>query len=106
MSDQQQLVDALFEGVGVKEIGPGRRGIGPGNRRLRVQAMWRYVGRPITAASVAAGCSRAEVNDIIFNLDFKSMDTDWLGVPFVGAALHVLYDVGLYKGQFFDAPSV
>lgn len=99
-----QPADAVFEGGGVKGIGL------VGAIAAFEEAGWRWEnvagtsGGAIVAALLAAGYTAAEVRHVMEReVDFaRLMDPSPLGrVPVVGKYLSLLFQRGLYKGDYF-----
>lgn len=96
--------DAIFEGGGVKAFGM----LGALFEAERRGYQWVNVAGSsagaIIAALVAAGYSALDIKELIWKLDFKHFkDADWMGrVPFVGLALSLWFENGLYEGDYLE----
>src|ERR1700754_826381 len=103
MSGEQNLMDLVFEGGGVKGIGLGGAYAALEDRGLKPNNVAGTSAGAITAALVAAGDSAPELKDIVFHMPFtKFKDVGGISrVPFFGGPLNVLKDLGIYEGKFF-----
>jgi NTE family protein len=103
MSGEQNLMDLVFEGGGVKGIGLGGAYAALEDRGLKPNNVAGTSAGAITAALVAAGYSAPELKDIVFHMPFtKFKDVGGISrVPFFGGPLNVLKDLGIYEGKFF-----
>jgi NTE family protein len=101
--DTHKNVDLVCEGGGVKGIGLAGAYATLEEEGYKPQNVAGTSAGAITAALIAAGYSSAELNDIIFNLDFRQFEDKGLidRIPGVGAPLSILLDEGIYEGERF-----
>ncbi len=97
--------DAVFEGGGVKGIGLVGAVEYMEEAGLRLQNVVGTSAGAIVAALVAAGYSAAELRAIMESLDYRRFqDMSKLDrLPVLGPALSVLYEKGLYEGNYFES---
>jgi len=98
------MADAVFEGGGVKGIGlVGAVAVAEERGYQWVNVAGTSAGA-IVAALVAAGYSGAEMKEILGELDYNRFkDTSFLDrVPFVGPVTSVIFEKGIYEGEFFE----
>jgi NTE family protein len=107
--EQHKKVDLVFEGGGVLGVGLAGAYSVIDASGFHPQNVAGTSAGAIVASLVAAGYSGAELRDIMFGLDFsRFMDPTRLGaLPFIGAslvgeALSVLFEQGLYKGDYIE----
>jgi NTE family protein len=96
--------DAVFEGGGVKGIGlVGAVAVAEEKGYQWVNVAGTSAGA-IVAALTAAGYTGAEMKEILDALDYnKFKDTSLLDrVPIVGPISSVIFEKGIYEGQFFE----
>src|SRR6186713_504113 len=103
MTGEQNLMDLVFEGGGVKGIGLGGAYAALEDQGWRPNNVAGTSAGAITAALVAAGYGAAELKDIVFRMPYpKFKDVGGISrIPFFGGPLNVLKDLGIYEGKFF-----
>lgn len=102
MSTSSQKIDAVFEGGGVK--GSGLVGAVAVTEELGYEFV-NLAGTSagaIIAALVAAGYSAVKLKTLMDEIDYlRFKDADAIGaIPLVGPAINLLFNKGLYKGDF------
>ena len=99
--DDEQRVDLVFEGGGVKGIALVGALSVLEERGFIPQRLAGTSSGAIVAALRVAGYTAGELREIVQNLDYRNfLDTSWENrVPFVGAPLSVLLDLGIYEGE-------
>jgi NTE family protein len=99
------MADAVFEGGGVKGIGL----VGALEEMEAAGWEWRMVAGTsagaIVAALVAAGYRATELRGILEELDYRKFkDESFIDrVPFVGQAASLLFEKGIYEGDYFES---
>jgi NTE family protein len=95
--------DLVCEGGGVKGVGLAGAFSVLEERGYRVQNVAGTSAGAITAALIAAGYTAEELKKIVFDLDFAQFeDKGWEDrVPFVGKALSLVLDQGVFEGKRF-----
>jgi NTE family protein len=103
MGNAPEFADLVFEGGGVKGIGLAGAFATLEQRGVTPKGVAGTSAGAITAALVAAGCTSAELDRIVFSLPFaKFKDEGWEDrVPLIGNELSILRDHGIYEGEFF-----
>lgn len=103
MTGEQNLMDLVFEGGGVKGIGLGGAYAALEDKGWRPNNVAGTSAGAITAALVAAGYGAAELKDIVFHMPYpRFKDVGGISrIPFFGGPLNVLKDLGIYEGKFF-----
>src|SRR6185436_8688621 len=103
MTGEQNLMDLVFEGGGVKGIGLGGAFAALEEQGMKPNNVAGTSAGAITASLVAAGYSAQELKDIVFHMPFpRFKDVGGLTrIPFFGGPLNVLADLGIYEGKFF-----
>jgi NTE family protein len=103
MTGEQNLMDLVFEGGGVKGIGLGGAYAALEAHGFRPNNVAGTSAGAITAALVAAGYSAPELKDVVFQMPFtKFKDVGGISrIPFFGGPLNVMKDLGIYEGKFF-----
>src|SRR5919198_4344074 len=101
----ENLVDLVFEGGGVKGIGLGGAFQAIEEAGFKPNNVAGTSGGGITAALVAAGYGADELKDIVFNMPFpRFKDSGGMSrIPFFGGPINVLKDLGIYEGKYFHA---
>jgi NTE family protein len=104
MAHDEQFVDLVFEGVGVKGIGLAGAFAALQQRGFEHKSVAGTSAGAITAALVAAGYSSAELDKILLEVPFADFkDEGWEDrLPLVGRAVGLLRDRGIYEGRFFQ----
>lgn len=100
-TDDEQRVDLVFQGGGVKGIGLVGAYSVLEERGYRHQNLAGSSAGAIIAVLVAAGYSAKELHDIIAELQFKQLlDEAWEDrIPGVGRPLSIFKDQGIYEGN-------
>ena len=100
----EHYVDLVCEGGGVKGIGLAGAFSVLEEHGYQPQNVAGTSAGAITAALIAAGYKSAELNDIIFGLDYRQFeDKGWEDrIWGVGKGLSLLLDTGLYEGKKFE----
>jgi NTE family protein len=95
--------DLVCEGGGVKGVGLAGAYSVLEEHGYRVQNVAGTSAGAITAALIAAGYTADELKKIVFELDFAQFeDKGWEDrVPFVGKALSLVLDQGVFEGKRF-----
>ena len=101
--DTRQYVDLVCEGGGVKGIGLAGAYATLEAHGYKPQHVAGTSAGAITAALIAAGYTSAELDKVIFGLDYeKFKDPGWEDrIPGIGHGLSILFEEGVYKGDFF-----
>jgi NTE family protein len=96
-------VDLVCEGGGVKGIGLAGAYAALEAHGYQPQNVAGTSAGAITAALIAAGYTSAELDKIIFGLDFRQFeDKSWEDrIPLVGTPLSILFNEGVFKGDVF-----
>lgn len=96
--------DAVFEGGGVKGIGIVGALCYLEDIGYRVKRVAGTSAGAIIAALLAAGYTSYDIKSILMNFDFKRiLDKDTIqSIPLVGAAAGVIFEKGLYSGDYFE----
>jgi NTE family protein len=94
--------DLVCEGGGVKGIGLAGAYAVLEECGYKVQNAAGTSAGAITAALIAAGYSSAELNKVIFALDYRRFEDPSWEEKVGGAPLAVLTDNGMYKGDVFE----
>src|SRR5919106_2510137 len=104
MAHDEQFVDLVFEGGGVKGIGLAGAFAALQQRGFEHKSVAGTSAGAITAALVAAGYSSAELDQILLKLPFADFkDKGWedrLGLP--GQVVGLLRDKGIYEGRYLQ----
>jgi NTE family protein len=105
MAAQENYVDLVFEGGGVKGIGLAGAVETLEERGYIPQNVAGTSAGAISAALLAAGYSAAELKELIIGLDYRQFeDRAWEDkIPLVERSLSMLLDLGLYEGERFVA---
>jgi len=104
MADEQQFVDLVFEGGGVKGIGLAGAFAALDQRGFTPKSVAGTSAGAITAALVGAGYDSQELDQILLEVPFADFkDKGWEDkVPLIGSAAGLLLELGIYEGQFFQ----
>src|SRR5687768_10341253 len=104
MADEQQFVDLVFEGGGVKGIGLAGAFAALDQRGFVPKNVAGTSAGAITAALVAAGYDSQELDQILLEVPFADFkDKGWEDkVPLIGSAAGLLLELGIYEGRFFQ----
>ncbi len=103
-SDEELYFDLVCEGGGVKGIGlAGAYAVLEESGRHPRNVAGTSAGA-ITAALIAAGYTSKELNDAVFNLDYRSFeDPTWEDkIPLIGKGLSIGMENGIYLGNEFE----
>lgn len=101
--DVRRDANAVFEGGGVKGIG-----IAGALTVAEKYYKWMYVAGTsagaIIAALAAAGYNAGEIGEMVFDIDYGKYADGFLchGVPFVGPLLSIIFEMGLYRGDYIE----
>jgi NTE family protein len=98
-----RYVDLVCEGGGVKGIGLAGAYAALEAHGYKPQHVAGTSAGAITAALIASGYTSAELDEVIFSLDFKAFeDPSWEDhIPGLGHGLSILFNEGVYEGDFF-----
>jgi NTE family protein len=104
MANEEQFVDLVFEGGGVKGIGLAGAFAALEQRGCEPKGVAGTSAGAITAALVAAGYNSAELDEILLEVPFADFkDEGWEDrLPVVGRPVGLLHDHGIYEGRFFQ----
>jgi NTE family protein len=104
MSNNHMKADAVFEGGGVKGIGLVGAVAVTEERGYQFENVAGTSAGAMVAALVAAGYTAKELKHIMDELDYnKFKDKGTLDkIPFLGAALSLGFEKGIYEGNFFE----
>jgi NTE family protein len=104
MADEEQSVDLVCEGGGVKGIGLAGAFAALEQRGFRPKSVAGTSAGAITAALIGAGYTSAELDDILLKIPFASFkDEDWMDkIPLLGRGASVAFDLGIYEGKAFE----
>ena len=96
-------VDLVCEGGGVKGLGLAGAYAALEQHGYKPQNVAGTSAGAITAALIAAGYTSAELDKIIFGLDYRQFeDESWEDhIPLIGTPLSILFNQGVYKGEVF-----
>jgi NTE family protein len=94
--------DLVCEGGGVKGIGLAGAYAVLEERGYKVQNAAGTSAGAITAALIAAGYTSAELNEVIFALDYRRFEDPTWEQKVGGAPLSILTENGMYKGDVFE----
>lgn len=102
-NEYEHYVDLVCEGGGVKGIGLAGAYAALEKHGYKPQNVAGASAGAITAALIAAGYTSAELDEIIFGLDYRQFeDKTWQDhIPLIGAPLSILFNQGVYKGEAF-----
>jgi NTE family protein len=103
-NDGQTYFDLVCEGGGVKGIGlAGAYAVLEGSGRHPRNVAGTSAGA-ITAALIAAGYTSKELDDVVFNLDYRRFeDPTWEDkIPLIGKGLSIGTENGVYLGDEFE----
>ena len=99
----RRYVDLVCEGGGVKGIGLAGAYAALEAHGYEPQHVAGTSAGAITAALIAAGYTSAELDEVIFGMNYEQFeDPSWEDhIPGLGHGLSILFNEGVYRGDFF-----
>ncbi len=104
MSENKMMIDAVFEGGGVKGIGLVGAAAVIEERGYQWSNLAGTSAGAIVAALLAAGYTSSELKNIMMQLDYnKFKDTELLDrIKYIGPLASLIFQKGIYEGKFLE----
>jgi NTE family protein len=104
MSENKMMVDAVFEGGGVKGIGLVGAAAVIEERGYQWSNLAGTSAGAIVAALLAAGYTSLELKNIMMQLDYNNFkDTELLDrIKYIGPLASLIFQKGIYEGKFLE----